>query len=52
MLKGSKEVTLSDEAREARNKYYREYRKKNKAKVKQIQQRYWENKIEPLKVGT
>ena len=38
------EKTLSDEAREARNRYLREYRARNKEKVKEINRRYWEKK--------
>ena len=29
---------------EARNKYYREYRKKNPEKIRAINKRYWEKK--------
>ena len=36
--------TLSDEAREARNAYLREWRHKNKDKVKAQKDRYWEKK--------
>lgn len=35
---------MEQEAKEARNEYMRNYYKKNKEKIKQIQQRYWENK--------
>lgn len=31
-------------AREARNKYYREYRIKNREKIREINQRYWERR--------
>ena len=33
---------------EARNLYYKEYRKKNKEKVKEINKRYWEKKQKQL----
>lgn len=35
---------LRELARQARNEYYREYRKKNKHKIKSIQLRYWARK--------
>lgn len=35
---------MSKEAKEARNKYFREWQKKNKDKVKRNQERYWERK--------
>lgn len=35
---------LSEEARKARNKFYSEWRKKNRAKVREYQARYWEKK--------
>lgn len=34
----------ADEARKARNAYYREWRKKNPDKVRATQMRYWEKK--------
>lgn len=42
ILKGGYRV--NDKAREQRNIYMREWRKRNKDKVKQAQERYWENK--------
>lgn len=33
-------------AREARNKYMREWRRKNREKVKQYQRKYWERKAQ------
>ena len=39
-----KEQILSNEAREARNQYLREYRAKNKERIKAINKRYWEKK--------
>lgn len=35
---------LTQKAREARNRYYREWRKRNKDKVKESNKRYWERK--------
>lgn len=35
---------MEQEAKEARNEYMRNYYKKNKEKIKKIQQKYWENK--------
>ncbi len=35
---------MTDSAREARNAYLREWRKKNKDKVKAAKERYWEKK--------
>lgn len=35
---------MTDEAREARNAYMREWRKKNKDKVKAARERHWEKK--------
>jgi hypothetical protein len=35
-------------AKEARNLYYREWRKKNKDKVREYQRRYWERKAAQL----
>lgn len=40
--KGVELMDLSKEAREARNKYMREWRRKNKDKVKKYQKDYWE----------
>ena len=39
---------LSEEARKARNEYYREWRKKNPEKVKQAQERYWKKKAKEM----
>ena len=38
------EVDLTEKARLARNAYQREYRAKNKGKIKEINARYWERK--------
>jgi hypothetical protein len=35
---------LDNAAREARNRYYREWRKKNPEKVKESNERYWAKK--------
>ena len=35
---------MSEEAREKKNAYLREWRKKNKDKIKEINKRYWEKK--------
>ena len=35
---------MNDKAKEKRNEYMRNYRKKNKEKIKIIQDRYWEKK--------
>ena len=37
-----------DKAKEARNAYYRQYRAKNRDRIKAINQRYWEKKAEAL----
>lgn len=36
---------LSDEAREIKKVYFREWRKKNKEKCAEYQRRYWEKKL-------
>ena len=46
--KGGQSI-MTDEAREARNRYAREWRSRNKEKVKETMQRYWEKKA---KAGT
>jgi hypothetical protein len=53
-------MNLSDEAKQLRNKYYRQYReknkehlkrynqqwrKRNKERIKEYEQNYWENKV-------
>lgn len=35
---------MNEEARKLRNEYMRKWRKKNKDKVKEAQERYWERK--------
>ena len=42
----NEEKKLNDAAREARNRYYREYRAKNRDRIKAIRQRYWERRAE------
>lgn len=37
---------MSDEAREKRNQYAREYRAKNKKKIAEYNRRYWEKKAD------
>lgn len=39
---------MSEESRKARNQYMREWRKKNKEKVKHYNQSYWERKAAAL----
>lgn len=40
---------MEQQAREAYNAYMRNYYKNNKQKIKQTQQRYWENKLKKMK---
>ena len=42
-------VKLSDEARELRNAYMREWRRKNKDKVRKSVADHWERKAEELR---
>ena len=35
-------MTLTDEARQAKNEYARKWRERNREKVKQHQERYWQ----------
>ena len=39
---------LSQEAKEARNAYYREWRKKNPEKMKRYQEKYWKKKAQKM----
>ena len=39
---------ISQEAREVRNAYYREWRKKNPEKMKQYQENYWKKKAQKM----
>lgn len=43
-----KKNELSKEAKEARNKYHREWRKNNPDKVKKHKKTYWEKKAREL----
>lgn len=48
------EITMNEQKtninpKEARNAYLREWRKKNKEKVKQYQDRYWEKKAKEMR---
>lgn len=45
-----KKNELSKEAKEARNKYHREWRKNNPDKVKKHKKTYWEKKARELAV--
>lgn len=42
-------MAMNDEARKLRNAYAREWRSKNKDKVKSHQEKYWKNKAKKLK---
>lgn len=39
-------MTKDEEIKAARNKYYREYRKKNPERMREINRRYWLKKAE------
>lgn len=39
---------LSEDAKNVRNEYMREYRKRNKEKIKKINARYWERKAKKI----
>ena len=39
---------MSDRARQLKNEYYRNWRKKNKDKVQEANHRYWERKAEQM----
>ena len=41
-------TTREEKARELRKKYYKEWRKKNKEKVKQYMKNYWEKKAKEI----
>jgi hypothetical protein len=41
---------LNDRAKEQKNAYMKEWRAKNKDKVKAAQERYWEKKLENMKL--
>ena len=40
---------LSQEVKEARNAYYREWRKKNPEKMKRYQENYWKKKAQEMR---
>lgn len=42
---------LDEKAREERNAYMREWRKRNKEKVKKYNATYWENKVNKKRKG-
>lgn len=42
---------LSEEAKVLKRKYHREWQRKNKDKVKEYNERYWERKAEELRRG-
>ncbi len=44
-------TNLETSVKEAKSKYYREWRKKNPRKIKQYQERYWEKKARELEKG-
>lgn len=44
-MKGVFEVAMTEEAREMRREYRREWAKKNRDKVRAAQERYWEKKV-------
>jgi hypothetical protein len=39
-------MDLSEQAKEAKRKYYREYYHKNKEKFTEAKERYWEKKVQ------
>lgn len=43
---------LAEKAREERNRYHREWRAKNKEKVKEINRRYWQKKAKEAENGS
>lgn len=40
---------MNDEARKLKNAYAREWRARNKDKVKAHQEKYWQNKVKKMK---
>ena len=40
---------MNDKAKELKRQYEREWRRKNKDKVKAAQERYWERKVKSIK---
>jgi len=45
------EAERREKARQERNRYYREYRAKNKERIKAINDRYWEKKASEREGG-
>ncbi len=41
-------TTLEKKVKDARNEYFRNWRKKNKDKIKEYNNRYWEKKAKEL----
>lgn len=48
MRVGGRVMDTTDKAREAKKIYMREWRRKNKDKVKAAQERYWEKKYKEM----
>lgn len=44
--------TISDQARQARNEYYRKYRREHPEQTKAINKRYWEKKAKEKQTQT
>lgn len=42
-------MTLSEQARQLRNQYQRQYRRKNPEKLRQYNARYWEKRADPVR---
>ena len=43
-------MSLEQDANEVRKSYYREYRQKNKEKIKEYNKAYWEKKAKEMKL--
>lgn len=39
------EAEIREKARQERNRYYREYRARNREKTREINRRYWERRV-------
>lgn len=50
-IKRGEQVEMTEEAKEARRAYYREWNRKNRDKVKATQARYWERKAKATAQG-
>lgn len=44
ILKGGFSMELTEQAKEAKRAYYRDYYKRNKEKCKKAKEKYWESK--------